>query len=87
MSFSTGNPASTVFDRLRNSPAITIDSPLPTSTVVSARRTLITGTVTPETTVIASLRDGSETSGRTVSTIRPESTTVGTKSSRTPYFL
>ena len=86
MSLRNGTPASTASLWSRYSPAITIDSPLPTSTVVSARRTLMTGISIP-TTVSESVSERCDTSGRTVSTIRPLSTIVGTKSSSTPYFL
>ena len=86
MSLSPGSPDSVVSVALRNSPAMTIDSPSPTSTVVCARRTLSTGMAIP-TTSSARVSEGSDTSGRTVSTIRPLSTTVGTKSRRTPNFL
>ena len=65
---------------------MTMDSPSPTSMVVSARRTSITGISVPSI-LRASLPTRCDTSGRTVSEMRSLSITVGTKSSSTPYFL
>ena len=85
-SLSPGNPdstSSTCCGRVRRSRSTRRRRPRPWS----PRGARDHGTVTPGMTVTDWFREGSEISGRTVSTIRPVSTTVGTKSSRTPYFL
>ena len=63
-----------------------MDSPFPTSIVVSARRTSITG-ISASNILTESVPTRWDTSGRTVRAIRLLLITVGTKSSSTPYFL
>ena len=64
--------------------------PLPSSTVVSARRTVSAGmwiTRMPSGRLIAPLSDSSLTSGRTLRFSRPGAITVGTKARLTPNCL